>query len=229
MAAKNAHTPDWKEQRRWRALDLKRDGWTHHEIAEALDVTKGAVSQWRIELPASIRQFDYDTVSDVVLHLRYTAREGGLALRSAATAALQDKIVQAATVGSTRLLSVRDEFPTEWARFKRTTPPQGQSARLAFELDDNRFPYRLASVLPKARQMHVFAATQTRPAWNPFVMNVFEPLMTYWSPSRRAVVLIPCRSEPAAGSVIAIAATSSPRAMRGNQWRFCSSLPYARM
>lgn len=46
MAAKNARTPDWKEQRRWRALDLKRDGWTHHEIAEALDVTKGAVSQW---------------------------------------------------------------------------------------------------------------------------------------------------------------------------------------
>ena len=42
----NARTPDWKEQRRWRALDLKRDGWTHQEIAEALDVTKGAVSQW---------------------------------------------------------------------------------------------------------------------------------------------------------------------------------------
>jgi transposase len=46
MAAKHAHTLDWKEQRRWRALDLKRDGWTHQEVAEALDVTKGAVSQW---------------------------------------------------------------------------------------------------------------------------------------------------------------------------------------
>jgi transposase len=46
MAAKNARTPDWKEQRRWRALGLKRDGWTHDEVAEALDVTKGAVSRW---------------------------------------------------------------------------------------------------------------------------------------------------------------------------------------
>ncbi len=46
MTAKHAHTLDWKERRRWRALDLKRDGWTHHEIAEALGVTKGAVSQW---------------------------------------------------------------------------------------------------------------------------------------------------------------------------------------
>ena len=50
MAANNGHTPDWKEQRRRRALDLKRDGWTHHEIAEALDVTKGAVSQWMMRV-----------------------------------------------------------------------------------------------------------------------------------------------------------------------------------
>lgn len=45
MKRKNAHR-DWKEQRRWRALELKRDGWIHEEVAEAIGVTKGAVSQW---------------------------------------------------------------------------------------------------------------------------------------------------------------------------------------
>lgn len=37
---------DWKEARRFRALALKQDGWTQQEIAEALGVTKGSVSQW---------------------------------------------------------------------------------------------------------------------------------------------------------------------------------------
>ena len=37
---------DWKEIRRWRALDLKRERWKQQDIAEALGVTAGAVSQW---------------------------------------------------------------------------------------------------------------------------------------------------------------------------------------
>ena len=37
----------------------------------------------------------------------------------------------------------------------------------------------------------------------PLVMKVFEPLITQPSPSRTARVLVPARSEPASGSVIA--------------------------
>jgi transposase len=41
------HRPvDWREGRRLRAWDLKRQGWTQQAIAEALGVTPGAVSQW---------------------------------------------------------------------------------------------------------------------------------------------------------------------------------------
>lgn len=39
--------PDrWKEKRRMRAFELKKKGWKQTDIAEALGVTDGAVSQW---------------------------------------------------------------------------------------------------------------------------------------------------------------------------------------
>ena len=37
---------DWREGRRLRALELKERGWKQSEIAEALGVSEGAVSQW---------------------------------------------------------------------------------------------------------------------------------------------------------------------------------------
>src|ERR671917_358382 len=37
---------DWREGRRLRAFELKQQGWSQQEIAEALGVSKGAVSQW---------------------------------------------------------------------------------------------------------------------------------------------------------------------------------------
>jgi transposase len=36
----------WKEERRKRAWALYQAGWAQKQIAEALDITKGAVSQW---------------------------------------------------------------------------------------------------------------------------------------------------------------------------------------
>jgi transposase len=37
---------DWREGRRFRASELKQQGWSQQRIAEALCVSKGAVSQW---------------------------------------------------------------------------------------------------------------------------------------------------------------------------------------
>jgi len=37
---------DWREGRRLRAFELKQERWSQQRIAEALGVSKGAVSQW---------------------------------------------------------------------------------------------------------------------------------------------------------------------------------------
>ena len=41
----------------------------------------GVASKWRLELP-QFRQFDYNTISDVVVHLRYISTEGGERLKT---------------------------------------------------------------------------------------------------------------------------------------------------
>jgi len=46
MNKKRTRTVDWREKRRYRAVELKHAGWTHEEIAEALDVCTRAVTQW---------------------------------------------------------------------------------------------------------------------------------------------------------------------------------------
>jgi transposase len=42
----SSETTNWREGRRLRAFELKERGWKQSEIAEALGVTEGAVSQW---------------------------------------------------------------------------------------------------------------------------------------------------------------------------------------
>jgi len=82
----------------------------------------GTISRWHIKLPAAaganaVPQFDLDTIADVILHIRYTARDGGQVLRDAALQNLRQRIDVAETIGSVVLLSARHDFPTEWARF----------------------------------------------------------------------------------------------------------------
>ncbi|HKV07043.1 MAG TPA: insecticidal toxin protein [Thermoanaerobaculia bacterium] len=106
----------------------------------------GVVSEWQLELPANPSQndprpFDYDTISDVILHLRYTAREGGGLLRKEAAGELKALVDAGQAVGSVRLFSVRHEFPGEWARFRNQTPGADQRFELALTLRDEHYPF----------------------------------------------------------------------------------------
>ena len=70
----------------------------------------GAVSRWRIELPPENNYFDLNTVTDLVLNLKYTAREGGMALRDAANEDARGRLPG----DGTRLFDVRHDFPDAW-------------------------------------------------------------------------------------------------------------------
>jgi Tc toxin complex TcA C-terminal TcB-binding domain len=77
----------------------------------------GAISTWSLALPSELAAFDYATITDVILHIRYTAREAGDPLGSQATKELQAMFDSAEQSSQALLLCLRFDFPTEWAVF----------------------------------------------------------------------------------------------------------------
>ncbi|SFK89266.1 hypothetical protein SAMN05216302_101961 [Nitrosomonas aestuarii] len=105
----------------------------------------GVISEWQLQLPADpskhdLTQFDYDTISDVIFHIRYTAREGGSLLRKGAQEHAKELIKSAQLVGSVRLFSIRHEFPTEWAAFQNQPMVQNQRYALALKFREEHYP-----------------------------------------------------------------------------------------
>lgn len=97
----------------------------------------GAVSRWRISLPRSANAFDVDTLSDVVIHVNYTARDGGELLKRKAVASVTEAYPKE---GLARLFSARHEFPDAWHRFLHA-PAEGGTHVLALDLSAARFPF----------------------------------------------------------------------------------------
>ena len=125
----------------------------------------GVISEWQLELPANPskgdpRQFDYDTISDVILHIRYTAREGGGLLRQGAMNNLKSHIEEAQATGSVRLFSVRHEFPSAWAKFTGVKIEGAtQTAELTLELREEHYPYWSQGRLEAVKRVDVLTKT----------------------------------------------------------------------
>jgi peptidoglycan hydrolase-like protein with peptidoglycan-binding domain len=83
----------------------------------------GAVSQWRLTMPKASNYFDFNTLADVVLHVRYTARAGGEALTLAATTNLNGLLPKSGVV----LFDLVRAFGAEW---HRSFSPTGDTAQV---------------------------------------------------------------------------------------------------
>ena len=115
----------------------------------------GVISRWRIELPGPYRQFDYDSITDAILTLKYTARDGGEPLKAAANKALKDALSMAESAPLMRLFSVRREFPDEWYKFLHPADANGPHT-ISLKLDLEHFPYMVRSAKPRVSQVELF-------------------------------------------------------------------------
>lgn len=117
----------------------------------------GAISNWHLQFPFAntkdksgtkpntlLQQFDYNTITDVIVQLKYTAREGGDALKLNASDSLINKInqmpVSLKDKGLMRIFSARHEFPNEWYQFLNPALTTDDQV-LNLNLTKDRFPF----------------------------------------------------------------------------------------
>ena len=113
----------------------------------------GVISDWLIELGGAnfeagdgnevLRQFDYATITDVILHLNYTARENGGLFKDNALTYIKQFIENFNGLDEQPFIlmfSMRHEFPTEWHRFLHPTADGGEQV-LNFTIGKERFPF----------------------------------------------------------------------------------------
>ncbi|MDN3514337.1 MAG: neuraminidase-like domain-containing protein [Candidatus Brocadia sp.] len=132
----------------------------------------GAISQWSLELFSDLssnnpdpgnpdfgkplRQFDYGTISDAILHIRYTAREDAGQFKNGAITHLRDYLSQDGAIPSLRMFNLRQEFPTQWHRFLNPTNPANANI-FELELSSNLFSIRDKDKTLKVNMLWVLA------------------------------------------------------------------------
>ncbi|MEK6675311.1 MAG: neuraminidase-like domain-containing protein [Planctomycetota bacterium] len=113
----------------------------------------GAVSRWSLELfndqefrdpntnepdfGRPLRQFDYKTISDAILHVKYTAREDAGDFKNRAVTHLRTFFNQNGATPSLRMFNLRQEFPTQWQRF--LSPTTANEYIFEFEMSPSFF------------------------------------------------------------------------------------------
>lgn len=134
-----------------------------------------AGSLWRLTLPSGVRQFDFDTITDVILHVRYTAREGGDTLRTAAVQNLQNLINRAQAIGSVCLFSVRHDFPSQWAKFESTTiDGTTPTAELQLNLTPELYPFWAQGIVGSAPLKAISFFAEMPPATSTAAVNIYD-------------------------------------------------------
>jgi Tc toxin complex TcA C-terminal TcB-binding domain/Neuraminidase-like domain/Salmonella virulence plasmid 28.1kDa A protein len=157
----------------------------------------GVISQWQLSMPSDCNAFDFETITDVILNLKYTARPGGDALQAAAksTAALPARTAQSFSQTGPqsppqsnlqRGFSLRHEYPTEWYKFvqpRSTAPGASPIASMQINLSNGRFPFQFRSKSIKITKADLFVIfdDSSASALQPF--SLFAPNVSNFTPS----------------------------------------------
>jgi len=103
-----------------------------------------------------LRQFDYNSISEAILHVKYTAREDAGLFKNGAVTHLRDYFEQDDATPSLRMFNLRQEFPTEWHRFLNPIVPADGNV-FELEVSHDLFPFRDAGKTLKINAVWLLA------------------------------------------------------------------------
>jgi|GEM_PF-2233955 len=105
---------------------------------------KGAISSWRLEFPDIIRQFNFSTIADVVIHMQYTAKDGGATLATLSKAAFINNINTLNLPyreGFYYAINLKHDMPDQWHLLKK-------NGTVNITIAKNRLPYFAQALNP---------------------------------------------------------------------------------
>lgn len=121
----------------------------------------GVFGVWRFELPQQFAPFDYQSISDLVLQIRFTSREGGERFGKPRVKRLKDALrgTNEAPAALLRMFSLRHEFPMQW---RRLTGDTGEETGIAvLDLTSERLPLLLRGAAVAVREVEIITIGST--------------------------------------------------------------------
>ena len=129
----------------------------------------GAISTWQLEMPKAFQQFDFNTISDVIVHLKYTARDGGSGFKTLVENVLKDllndMVLAATRTGLYIAFNLKHDLPNEWHKLK-------QSNSVSINLTKDRLPFYVQDRTPTITGATWLARINKNPAPTNFPMEL---------------------------------------------------------
>ncbi len=110
----------------------------------------GVISEWTIDLfndarggdfGKSLRQFDFSTISDAIIHVKYTAREAGGLLKDHAIANLKEYFGKDDGTPAMKIIDLKREFSSSWHKFLHPDTDAEENV-LEFTIKPQLFSFR---------------------------------------------------------------------------------------
>ncbi|MEJ2248159.1 MAG: neuraminidase-like domain-containing protein [Candidatus Lokiarchaeota archaeon] len=142
----------------------------------------GVDSSWLLEMPIQSNDIDFASISDALITISYTARDGGPILRKEAEIA-REMVSGTQKSELVRMLSVKYVFPEQWQQF--FNPSESETSHtLELDILKTLFPYKFKTI-DSIENVSIFLKLTENVQYNntnPLKIIIIAPEMTPSSP-----------------------------------------------